>query len=213
MVADAILDCSARGDIVLDAFLGSGTTLIAAERTGRRCCGLELDPALCRYRHSPLADPDRRERPSCSQAAATLMTSPARRRPPMPPDDERDYEVGYGKPPRHTRFKKGQSGNSKRPPARQQEPVDPARLRRWTSRSSPPTMAGAAKITKREAIDHSACQPRSQGRLQGHADPSSAMLRDIESDTRPADPADPTFTEADEQIIQRIQARSRGEKE
>ncbi len=45
MVADAILDCSARGNIVLDAFLGSGTTLIAAERTGRRCFGLELDPA------------------------------------------------------------------------------------------------------------------------------------------------------------------------
>jgi DNA modification methylase len=45
LVADAILDCSARGDIVLDAFLGSGTTLIAAERTGRRCYGLELDPA------------------------------------------------------------------------------------------------------------------------------------------------------------------------
>jgi DNA modification methylase len=44
LVADAILDCSARGDIVLDAFLGSGTTLIAAERTGRRCYGLELDP-------------------------------------------------------------------------------------------------------------------------------------------------------------------------
>jgi DNA modification methylase len=43
MVADAILDCSARGEIVLDAFLGSGTTVIAAERTGRRCCGLELD--------------------------------------------------------------------------------------------------------------------------------------------------------------------------
>jgi DNA modification methylase len=45
MVADAVLDCSARGDIVLDAFLGSGTTVIAAERTGRRCYGLELDPA------------------------------------------------------------------------------------------------------------------------------------------------------------------------
>jgi DNA modification methylase len=44
MVADAILDCSARGDIVLDSFLGSGTTAIAAERTGRRCYGLELDP-------------------------------------------------------------------------------------------------------------------------------------------------------------------------
>jgi DNA modification methylase len=44
MVADAMLDCSARGDIVLDGFLGSGTTVIAAERTGRRCYGLELDP-------------------------------------------------------------------------------------------------------------------------------------------------------------------------
>jgi DNA methylase len=44
MVADAILDGSARGDIVLDAFLGSGTTVIAAERSGRRCCALELDP-------------------------------------------------------------------------------------------------------------------------------------------------------------------------
>jgi DNA modification methylase len=44
LVADAILDCSARGDIVLDAFLGSGTTVIAAERTGRCCYGLELDP-------------------------------------------------------------------------------------------------------------------------------------------------------------------------
>jgi DNA methylase/ParB-like nuclease family protein len=44
LVADAILDCSERGDIVLDAFLGSGSTIIAAERTGRRGYGLELDP-------------------------------------------------------------------------------------------------------------------------------------------------------------------------
>lgn len=44
LVADALLDCSARGDLVLDAFLGSGSTLIAAERTGRICCGIELDP-------------------------------------------------------------------------------------------------------------------------------------------------------------------------
>jgi DNA modification methylase len=44
LVADAILDCTARGEIVLDAFLGSGTTLIAAERTKRVCFGLEIDP-------------------------------------------------------------------------------------------------------------------------------------------------------------------------
>jgi DNA modification methylase len=44
LVADAILDSSARGDLILDAFLGSGTTIIAAERTGRICYGIELDP-------------------------------------------------------------------------------------------------------------------------------------------------------------------------
>ena len=43
MVADAIMDCSNRGAIVLDAFAGSGTTLIAAERTGRIGYGIELD--------------------------------------------------------------------------------------------------------------------------------------------------------------------------
>jgi DNA modification methylase len=44
LVADAMMDCTARGDIVLDPFLGSGTTVIAAERTGRVCYGMELDP-------------------------------------------------------------------------------------------------------------------------------------------------------------------------
>ncbi|HSD42504.1 MAG TPA: site-specific DNA-methyltransferase [Burkholderiales bacterium] len=44
MVADAILDCSGRGEIVLDPFLGSGTTLIAAERTGWDCYAMELEP-------------------------------------------------------------------------------------------------------------------------------------------------------------------------
>lgn len=44
LVADAILDSSARGDIVIDPFLGSGTTVMAAERTGRRCFGIEIDP-------------------------------------------------------------------------------------------------------------------------------------------------------------------------
>src|SRR5271166_1717313 len=44
LIADALLDCSARGDVVLDPFLGSGSTLMAAERTGRICRGIEIDP-------------------------------------------------------------------------------------------------------------------------------------------------------------------------
>jgi DNA modification methylase len=45
LIADALLDCSARGDIILDSFLGSGSTLIAAQRVGRICYGIEIDPA------------------------------------------------------------------------------------------------------------------------------------------------------------------------
>jgi DNA modification methylase len=44
LIVDAIKDCTARGDLILDPFLGSGTAVIAAERSGRRCYGLELDP-------------------------------------------------------------------------------------------------------------------------------------------------------------------------
>jgi len=44
LIKDAILDVTNRGDIVLDGFLGSGTTLIAAERCGRKCYGIELNP-------------------------------------------------------------------------------------------------------------------------------------------------------------------------
>ncbi len=54
LVADAIRDCSKRHDLVLDPFVGSGTTILAAHRTGRICAAMEIDPqyvdvAICRW--------------------------------------------------------------------------------------------------------------------------------------------------------------------
>jgi DNA modification methylase len=56
LVADAIKDCSKRRGLVLDPFVGSGSTMIAAEKTGRVAYGLELDPrhvdtAIRRWAH------------------------------------------------------------------------------------------------------------------------------------------------------------------
>lgn len=47
LVADALLDVSRRGDVILDPFGGSGTTLLAAQKTGRRARLVEIDPHYC----------------------------------------------------------------------------------------------------------------------------------------------------------------------
>jgi DNA modification methylase len=44
LIADALRDVTKRGDVVLDTFLDSGSTLMAAQETGRVCCGVEFDP-------------------------------------------------------------------------------------------------------------------------------------------------------------------------
>ncbi len=44
MIADAIINSTSHGDLVVDAFLGSGTCALAAERTKRVCFGIEIDP-------------------------------------------------------------------------------------------------------------------------------------------------------------------------
>jgi DNA modification methylase len=69
LVADALLDCTARGDVVLDQFAGSGTILLAAEKTGRIAHAMEFEPlyvdvAVRRWQHmtkleATLVDDDR----------------------------------------------------------------------------------------------------------------------------------------------------------
>src|SRR5207248_10473478 len=79
------------------------------------------------------------------------MTSPARRRPPMPPDEEGGHEVGYRKPPRHTRFTKGQSGNprGRRPGTKNLKTLLSDALNEFVIVSE---NGGRRKITKREVI-------------------------------------------------------------
>ena len=58
LVADALLDCTARGDVVLDQFAGSGTTILAAEKVGARRRRHRIRTPLCRCRHPAVAAHD-----------------------------------------------------------------------------------------------------------------------------------------------------------
>lgn len=107
LVIDALRDCSNRGDIILDPFSGSGTTLLAAHRTNRLGAAMEIDPLYCDTAIRRL------------EAASGLTARHANGRSSLRSrrigrramTDKDDCEVGYGKPPRHSQFKPGQSGN------------------------------------------------------------------------------------------------------
>ena len=128
----------------------------------------------------------------------------------MPPDDERDYEVGYGKPPSHTRFEKGQSGNPRgRPPgAKNMKTLLTKALNQLVVVTD---HGGRRKVSKREAIVTQLVNRSAKADYKA-IQILLGMLRDIEGDSDPH-PTDQTFTEADQQIIQRMRARLRGEKE
>jgi hypothetical protein len=128
----------------------------------------------------------------------------------MPPDDERDYEVGYGKPPRHTRFEPGRSGNPRgRPPgAKNMKTLLSKALNELVVVTEP---GGRRKVTKREAIVTQLVNRSAKADYKA-IQILLGMLRDIEGNTD-AHSSDAAFTEADQQIIQRIRSRLRDEKE
>ena len=128
----------------------------------------------------------------------------------MPPDDERDYEVGYGKPPRHTRFELGRSGNPRgRPPgAKYMKTLLSKALNELVVVTEP---GGRRKVSKREAIVTQLVNRSAKADYRA-IQILLRMLRDIEGDTD-AHSSDAAFTEADQQIIQRIRSRLRDEKE
>ena len=113
----------------------------------------------------------------------------------MPRDDERDYEVGYGKPPRHTRFEPGRSGNPRgRPPgAKNMKTLLSKALNELVVVTEP---GGRRKVSKREAIVTQLVNKSASADLKA-TQIVLAMLRDVESLTDgSAEPA--AFTEADD---------------
>jgi hypothetical protein len=128
----------------------------------------------------------------------------------MPPDDERDYEVGYGKPPPRTRFVKGQSGNPRgRPPGAKN--IKTLLTKALNELVVVTDHGGRRKVSKRQAIITQLVNRSAKADFKA-IQILLGMLRDIEGDTDPHS-ADPTFTEADQQIIARIKARLGGAEE
>ena len=129
----------------------------------------------------------------------------------MPYDDEGDHEVGYGKPPRHRQFVKGQSGNPRgRPPGAKN-------LKTLLNKALNELVVvtengGRRKVSKREAIITQLVNRSAQADLKA-IQILLAMLRDIEGHAEPGAADRDPFTEADAQIIQRVRARLRGAKE
>ena len=126
----------------------------------------------------------------------------------MPPETQPDYVVGYGKPPLHTRFQKGRSGNPKGRPRGKKNmstllsaALDAAIIVVENGRRK--------KISKREAIITQLVNKSASADLKA-TQIVLAMLQDVEA--RADDSSDSAaFTQADQEIIQRIQARMRNE--
>jgi len=123
----------------------------------------------------------------------------------MPFEKKGDYEVGYGKAPRHTRFAKGQSGN---PRGR------PSGAKNFTTLLSEalnePVIVtehgGRRKVSKRQAIVTQLVNRSATADLRA-IKILLDLVRDIEERTEPASTETSAFSEADEKVLEQLRAR------
>ena len=122
----------------------------------------------------------------------------------MPPE-KHDYEVGYGKPPRRTRFTKGQSGNphGRLPGAKNLKTLVRDALNELVIVAE---NGGRRKITKRQAIVTQLVN-RSATADWRAIKILLDLVRDFEGQTEPASPETSTFSEADEKVLEQLRAR------
>jgi len=123
----------------------------------------------------------------------------------MPRDQRRDYEVGYGKPPRETRFVKGRSGNPRGRPrgAKSFNTLLSDKL------DEPVTVAengGRRKISKREAIVTQLVNRSAAADFRA-IKILLDIVRDIERQTEPISSETAEFSEADERVLKQLRAR------
>jgi hypothetical protein len=127
----------------------------------------------------------------------------------MPPETPRDYEVGYGKPPRHTRFRRGQSGNPKGRP-RGSKNLPTLLTEALNERVIVAEDDGRRKITKREAIITQLVNRSAKADLRA-IKILLDIIQDIERRTEPTSPQT-SFGPADEKVIEQLKARLHGKK-
>ena len=120
------------------------------------------------------------------------------------PDDNDDYEVGYARPPRHSRFVKGHSGNP-----RGAENIKTLLNEALNELVVVTDHGGRRKVSKRKAFITQIVNGGAKGNFRA-VPILLAILRECGADTA-LQATEPASTEADQQIIKRIKARLRGE--
>ena len=120
-------------------------------------------------------------------------------------DDERDYEVGYGKPPRHTRFELGRSGNPQGRPGGSKN-----LLTLLNEALKEPVIVvengRRRKITKRQAIITQLVNQSAKADWRA-TKILLDILQAIESRSEPAPAETSSFSEADEKVLEQLRAR------